>query len=291
MPGVKIMRYIHHSILHLICLTVLYSAGCVFAQEKNVITAFPCQNQVEVEYIGFEKVVGKVESMNVETETIVSEGHTIFTNKGEPRIFATYKYDRLGRLSEKNFYRTDGVAMPKSTFNYNSENKVIKENYFSAVTKEPYLEAKYTYNNDGTLKEIIGRNIEKNGFLSKKVFNYDISRRYFEFTESYSYSSPDFRVGFIQDAKCRFSEVIGFTQDGKIAGKQVISFDDKDNPILVTALSNDGSVLGKRRFEYEFDKHGNWTKQSHYSWEKEDRKSGWKLMRIEYRKIKYYDSK
>jgi hypothetical protein len=285
------MRHIHHPILLLICLTVLFSVFCVFAQNKDETIVFPCKNQAEVEYIGFEKIIGAVELMNVETETLVSEGHTIFTNKGKPMLFATYKYDRQGRLSEKNFYRTDGVAMPKSTFDYNSENKVIKENHFSAVSQKPYLESRYIYNNDGTLKEIVGSNIEKNDFLSKKVFNYDASRNYFEFIESYSYSSPDLRIGFTQDAKCRFSEVFGFTRDGKVAGKQVISFDEKDNPNLITAFSNDGLILGKRKIEYEFDKQGNWTKKLHYSWEEKDGKSDWKLMRIEYRKIKYYDSK
>jgi hypothetical protein len=134
------MRHIHHPILLLICLTVLFSVFCVFAQNKDETIVFPCKNQAEVEYIGFEKIIGAVELMNVETETLVSEGHTIFTNKGKPMLFATYKYDRQGRLSEKNFYRTDGVAMPKSTFDYNSENKVIKENHFSAVSQKPYLE-------------------------------------------------------------------------------------------------------------------------------------------------------
>ena len=51
------------------------------------------------------------------------------------------------------------------------------------------------------------------------------------------------------------------------------------------------SPLGKRKFEYEFDNQGNWIKQSHYSWEEEKGKFDWKLMRIEYRKIKYFDTK
>ncbi len=278
------------SILLLICLTVLF-ASFVRAQEKQIVKIFLCKNQVEVEYIGFEKIVGAVESMNVETETLISEGHTLFTNKGKPFLFATYKYDRQGRLSEKNFYRTDGKPLPKSTFDYDSENKVVRENSFSAVSQKPYLESKYIYNDNGTLKEIIGSNIEKNDFLSKKVFSYDLKRNYFEFVESYSYSSPDWRVGFVQDAKCRFSEIIGYTRDGKVAGKSIVTFDDKDNAILITYYSNDDSILGKRKLEYEFDKRGNWTKQSHYSWEKENDKFDWKLMRIEYRKIKYFDTK
>ncbi len=270
------------SILLLICLTVLFSSSsCVFAQEKKEIKTFVCKNQAEVKFIGFEKIVGAVESMDVETETLVSEGHTIFTNKGKPFLFATYKYDRQGRLAEKNFYRTDGKALPKSTFDYDSKNKLIRENYFSAITQKPYLESKYIYNDNGTLKERIGSDIEKNDFLSKTVFSYDLGKNYFEYIDYNFRLQPELRIGYTQDAKCRFSETFGFTRDGKIAGKNVINFDDKDNPILITYHSNDGSILGKRKLEYEFDKQGNWTKQSHYSWEKENDKFDWKLMRIE----------
>ncbi|HEX8636459.1 MAG TPA: hypothetical protein VF692_00240 [Pyrinomonadaceae bacterium] len=284
------MPYIQRSILLLICLTVLFCASCAFAQEKQQAKVFPCKNQAEVKHIGFEKVIGAVELMDIETETLVSEGHTIFTNKGKPIIFATYKFDRQGRLSEKNFYNINGKASPKNTFDYDSENKVIKENYFSAAPLKPYLESKFAYNNDGTLKEIVGSNIEKNYSLGKEVFTYDSTRNYFEVTEYNSYG-PEMRFGYTQDAKCRFSEIFGFAGDGKNAGKSVISFDDKDNPILIVGYSNDGSILGKRKLEYEFDKQGNWIKQSHYSWEEENGKFDWKLMRIEYRKINYYDSK
>ncbi len=182
------------SILLLICLTVLF-ASFVGAQEKQDGKPFPCKNQAEVEYIGFEKIVGAVESMDVETETMISEGHTIFTNKGKPITFATYKFDRQGRLSEKNFYNIDGKASPKNTFDYDSENKITKENYISATTEKPYLESKYIYNNDGTLKEIIGSNIEKNYFLGKEVFTYDSTRNYFEVTE-YNSSGPEMRIGY-----------------------------------------------------------------------------------------------
>ncbi|CAN5341543.1 hypothetical protein BH20ACI2_BH20ACI2_27060 [soil metagenome] len=104
------------------------------AQEKGSKT-YSCTNQFEVEYIGYERVHGPVDTMNVERETLVSEGHTLFTNKGRPYIFATYKYDLSGRLIEKNFYRIDGDALPKSTFDYDPDAKLVKENYFSAVSK------------------------------------------------------------------------------------------------------------------------------------------------------------
>jgi hypothetical protein len=164
------MFYLSRSILLLICLTVLFPAFFVVAQEKENVKSFPCKNQAEVEFIGFEKFAGAVESMNVETETLVSEGHTLFTNKGKPFLFATYKYDRQGRLSEKNFYRSDGVALPKSSFDYDSDGKIIKENHFSAITQKSYLETKYIYEN-GLLKEILGLSLDDNKALSRQIFS------------------------------------------------------------------------------------------------------------------------
>lgn len=282
------MRCFQRLVVFLISPVVLF-ASFVLAQKQEEKSQ-SCKNQSEVEFIGFEIVSGAVESVNVETETLVPEGDFLFTNKGKPILFATYKYDRRGRLIEKNFYRTDGVATPKTTFDYDSENNLIKENHFSAVTQKPYLETKYVYES-GLLKEIVGLSLDDNDILSKKIFSYDSKKRYFEFVESKSYRKEEFRIGFNQDDKCRFSEIILYQPDGNVAGKNVFSFDDKNNPVLITYYSSENSILGKRKFEYEFDSHGNWVKQSHYSWEKENNKFDWKLMKIEYRKIRYFDTK
>lgn len=281
------MHYLTRTILIAVCLTVLSAVPFVSAQEKPSAKAYLCKNQFEVDYIGYERIRGPVESMNIERETLVSEGHTLFTNKGKPYVFATYKYDRGGRLIEKNFYRVDGVALPKSTFDYDTDGKLVKENYYSAISKKPYLDTNYIYEN-GFLKESIGRNIEDGGFLSKQVFTYDAERNYFEFIETYSYNSPALRVGFKQDEKCRFAEVFGYRADGRIAGKNVISFDSFDNPISIVSYSNDGAVLGKRKYEYKFDKNNNWIEQSDFSWKTEKGKANWVLVEIGYRKIKYF---
>lgn len=262
----------------------------VLAQNKPTTKSYPCNNQAEVDYIGYERVKGPVESTNIERETLVSEGHTIFTNKDKPYVFATYKYDRSGRLIEKNFYRVDGIALPKSTFDYDPAGKLMRENYYSAVSKRPYLETNYIYES-GVLKESIGRNIEDGGFLSKQVFTYDPSRNYFEFVETTSYKSPALRVGFKQDEKCRFAEVFGYGEDGKVVGKNLINYDRFDNPIDIISYSNDGIVLGKRKYEYKFDKHDNWTEQSNFSSKTKNGKTEWFLVEIGYRKIKYFAPK
>lgn len=254
------------------------------AQSNPEGKPYPCKNQFEVDYIGYEQVLGSVESLNIERETLVSRGDFLFTNKGKPYIFATYRYDRIGRLIEKNFYRLDGVPLPKSTFDYDSNGRLVKENSFSAITKKPYLETIYNYEND-LLKETIGRDIEKNDWLSKKVFSYDVSKNTFEFVETKSYKSPTEHVGFKQDERCRFVEIYGYDVNGKLRARNLITFDANNNPTLLTSLDQNGKILGKRKYEYKFDIQGNWTEQSEFSWDQDK----WTLVEIGYRKIKYFD--
>lgn len=269
---------------------ILAFASQLIVAQKTAKNNYPCNNQFEVDHIGYERIQGPVESMDVERETLVAEGHFLFTNKGKPYIFASYKFDRIGRLSEKHFYRLDGVSMPKTTYDYDPKGLLLRENHFSAITNKPYLETNYVYEN-GLLKELIGRNIEDDGFLSKQVFSYDPNNRIFEFIETKSYKSPTIEVGFKQDEKCRFSEIVGYGADGKRSSKTVITFDKFDNPILINSFSVDGSLLGKRKYEYKYDVQNNWVEQADYSWRVEDGKATWILVELGYRKIKYFDTK
>jgi len=264
-------------------------AASAFAQEQPLGGAYSCHNQTEVELIGYERIRGPVESLNVEVETLVSEGDVIFTNKGKPYLFANYRYDARGRLIEKNFYRLDGQPLPKSTFDYDEYGRLVRENYFSAVSNKAYLETSYVYKN-GLLFESVGRNIEQASFLSKTVYTYDQPKRYFEFVESYSYNSPPLRIGIKQDEKCRFVEVLGFDRDGKISVRTVFAFDQYDNPVSGTTYSTGANVLGKIKYEYEFDVSGNWIKRSRFRSELDD-KDHWTLVEISYRKIRYSSPK
>jgi len=204
-------------------------------------------------------------------------------------LFATYRYNVQGQLSEKTFYRKDGVALPKSIYIYDDSGKLVKLQDYSALTNKPYLETVYNYEN-GLLKNSIGSNIEqKDGFLSRKDFSYDSAKRYFEVLETVSYRSFPSKTGIIQDDRCRFSQVIFHDKDGKIAGRNVLTFDEYDNPVLVEALSLDGTSMEKIKYAYEYDRHKNWTKASKFNWRNNDKK--WILGEITYRKITYRNEK
>ena len=99
------------------------------------------------------------------------------------------------------------------------------------------------------------------------------------------------RIGFIRDGSCRISEMLAYQSDDDLGAKSVLFYDNKNNPISVIQYLNDGSVLGKRKFEYEFDNQGNWIKRSDFALKEEKGKSDWKLMNVAYRKIEYFDNK
>jgi hypothetical protein len=278
--------------MRLLLLTLLFVL-CAFAVsvgQNNPGGLIPlCKNQADVELIGYETTKGSVEQIEVETETLIPQGDVIFTNKGRPILFATYRYDSEGRLREKNFYRIDGVALPKSTFEYDKDGILLRELDYSAVSLKPYLETDYVYDN-GVLKEITGKNIEDGKVLSKKTFTYDRSRNYFEFSETFSYRSPSNRVGFLQDKNCQILEIIVYEPDGSVQAKATRSFDSDNNPTFFESKTVKGETLEKRKSEYEFDSGGNWIKRSDYFWEpsKTDGVGDWKLAEIIYRKIKYF---
>jgi hypothetical protein len=247
--------------------------------------SYQCINHYNFESLGYERIVGGVKSLNVFIETLIPQSHFIFTNPGKPYLFASYSFDSRGKVIEENFYRLDGVALPKTVYVYDKEGKLLKELHYSAVTNQPYLETRYEYER-GLLKSILGRSLERDDdFLSKKDFTYDTSKRYVEFLETYSYPSPNFKVGFTLDQKCRLAEVFGFDKNGILAGRNKISYDTVDNPILVEAFLVGGKLVGKSRFDYEFDSNKNWVKQSKKTMDEKINK--WILQEIVYRKITY----
>ncbi len=279
------MLYEVRTILLLICLTVLQSVSCVEAQEKQ------CVNQMDRWSSGNENnLSGVVKSIRVEEQIYEFEGHFIYKND-KPLLKERFEFDRQRRKTEHYTYTTDGRESPKSVSSYNEKNWIIKDDTFSALTQKPYLQTRYSYDDFGNVREIAQYNIEDNSLLQKWVFTNDLQKKYFEFVDFDSRNKQRMRVGFKRDEKCRLAEIFGYQPDGALGVKSVVSFDKNDVPISVINYSNDNAVIGKRKYEYEFDKQGNWIKKSDFSWEEKDGKSDWKLMNVVYRKIEYFDTK
>ena len=279
------MRHNCYSILLLICLTVSFSASCVKAQEKQ------CINQMDRWSSGNEtNLSGAVKSVRVEEQVYEFEGDFIYKND-KPLLKERFEFDREGRKIEDYTYTIDGRESPKSVSAYNEKNWLIKDDAFSALSNKPYLQTRYTYDGFGNVKEIAQYNIEDDSLLQKWIFTNDLQKRYFELTDFDSGNKQRMRVGFKRDEKCRLAEIFAYQADDKLGVKSVISFDKNDVPISVVNYSNANEVLSKRKYEYEFDSQGNWTKKSDFELREKEGKSDWKLMNVVYRKIEYYNSK
>lgn len=278
------MFYKARTILLLICLTVLFSS-CAVAQEKQ------CVNQMDRWSSGNENnISGAVKSIRVEEQVYEFEGDFIYKND-KPLLKERFEFDRQGRKIEHYTYTTEGRESPKSVSSYNEKNWLAKDDAFSGLSQKPYLQTRYTYDDFGNVQEVAQYNLEDNKILQKWVFTNDLKKKYFEFIDSDSSNKQRLRVGFKRDGKCRLAEVFAYQSDGRLGMKSVISFDEKGIPISVVHYSNDNSVIGKRKYEYEFDKQGNWIKKSDLALKEKDGKSDWKLMNVVYRKIEYFDTK
>ena len=121
--------------------------------------------------------VGKVKSITVETEEHEFTTHFMdFGNRYKRKLFQKSQFDRDGKIVEKFHYRIDGVALPKTTYSYDGNGVLLKEDHYSAVSGKPYLETIYTYDSQGKVKEEIGKNIEDNKVYSRKLYSHDLKR-------------------------------------------------------------------------------------------------------------------
>ena len=237
----------------------------------------------------WDEFVGKVRSINVEIEEHEFMTHFMdFGNRYKRKLFQTSQFDRDGKKVEKFNYRTDGVPLPKTTYAYDKDNVLLKENHYSAVSGKPYLETIYVYDSEGKLKEEIGKSIEENKVFSRKLYLHDEKKHYTEVTEFDWDNVLRGKIGFTWNNQGTVSEIIGFSAKGASLGKAKVIYDGKGRVAEMIFSPSDGSALKKEKYAYEVDRQGNWIKKTLYRWVTEEGKSFYKLMSITYRTIDYY---
>ncbi len=75
---------------------------------------------------------------------------------------------------------------------------------------------------------------------------------------------------------------------GTLTGKETYKYDDKGNMIEMTLLNEDGSLLSKESYSYEFDQVGNWVKMTTSVAVIEGGKLTFEPSEVTYRTIAYY---
>lgn len=273
----------------LIFLSLAFGCLVVIVKPSFTSQSSPAQRTFREPDDDLDEFYGKVKSITVETEEHEFTTHFMdFGNRYKRKLFQTSKFDRDGKRVENFHYRIDGVALPKTTYSYDSDGVLLRENHYSAVSGEPYLETSYTYDSQGKVKQEIGKNIEDNKVFSRKLYSHDLKRNYTEVVEYNSDSVVPGKVGFIWNNQGKVSEAIGFSPTGEILGKGTISYDEKGNIAGVVYSLSDGSPEKREKYTYDFDGQGNWVKKTLYHWVTEEGQSSYKLMNITYRTIVYY---
>lgn len=238
----------------------------------------PCQANPEPD-LDWHDHLGPVESIRIE------DAEMFYADK--PLLRQIAKFNRQGQKIETVLYRDDGVALPKSTYSYDSMRRLITAHHYQ-VNGSIWLENAYTYNSDGTLKDDIQRDLQENKVITRKSYSHDPKRNFTEVSEFDWDAKLRNRFGFIRDGQCRIVEAYGYNPDASVRTKAVPIYDDKNNLIDSTVHSSTGSILERRHNDYEFDERGNWIKQVASKWVTENGNGFYRPDHVTFRRFTYY---
>src|ERR1041384_6551725 len=91
------------------------------------------------------------------------------------------------------------------------------------------------------------------------------------------------------DAIGRKTDSVAYPVEGASApGKEEYKYDDKGNIIEMTLRGNDGAVLSKEKYTYEFDEFGNWKKMTTAVAIYENGAISYEPTQVTYRTLTYY---
>lgn len=240
------------------------------------------------------------------SETYDSNGNALvntdYSDDGDILTKDTYIYDANGRLLERRTEHSQYLYLPdKKTFTYDGKGNVIEESGYDLQNK---LLGKYTYTYDAQ-----GNLIEWETFQlddSKPVYGNSLTRyRYDESghrieTSTYQREGAalkpyDFRLGYykvisLYNAKGKQIAANYIGLDEKLYRTQVIIYNDQDDEVESAEYNADGTVHSRTAYAYEYDKQGNWIKQTTSGWVTEDGKSFFRPTEVDYRTITYFKS-
>jgi YD repeat-containing protein len=200
-------------------------------------------------------------------ETITN--HSPFTFLPDKRI---YKYDNAGNLIEENGYNLSGKLVNQSVYVYDEQNRKTQDTSVSYHPEEHSKPHRWTYSYDeqGRLKEEKTFSNEGNGFVPTD-----------------SLGRPHRKLLIYRNGNK--SEVdMFFKVNGQFARMTLTTYDRRGNEIEDVKYDENGNVKEKARYEYKFDRLGNWLEQKTYEWETEDGKSFYRLSEISYQIINFF---
>jgi len=232
----------------------------------------------------FDRFGNLLEEINYSDGEILISKKNVFSNgrlietflKHSPYLYLPdkriYKYDDAGNLIEVNGYNLAGKLVNQSTYVYDEQNRKIQWTSMSYHPEERSEPHRYTYSYDeqGHLKE-------EKAFWDKGD----------GFTPTDSLGRPHKRVLVYRNSD-KWETELYFNTSDTFVKITTISYDDRGNEIEDIEYDQNKNVKEKIRYQYKFDKFGNWVEEKTYRWITEDGKSFHQLEEIEYRTIKYF---
>jgi YD repeat-containing protein len=260
--------------------------------------------EAEIEVENGQPVEGKRRLSSLETYDVNGQAlvESYYDDEGEILYSETYVYDAGGHVIEQQTGHSPYLYLPdRKVFIYNAQGNVVEENGYDLQNK---LLGKYTYAYDAQGNVIEWESLKLDE--SKPVYGNSLTRYRYDAdgnrVENSTYQREgsglkryDFSIGYykqiyLYDSKGRQVATNYYSLDEKLYRTSIDLFDNKDNVIESAEYNPDGTIHSRTRYDYEFDKHGNWTKQLTSEWVTEDGKSFFRPTEVDYRAITYFKS-
>ncbi len=227
--------------------------------EKN-----SCKNNKKTDWEK-DNLKGKVKSYtNIAYEAIEKNGKVQKGKRREDELDNfLVKYGNKGNIVERNYYYYDGSLSWKYTYKYDSKVNRIEENWCNFAGKLYY---KYTFKYDSRGNEIEKNEYDSDGSLSSKfTYKYDSKGNEIEKNTYNSDGKLIRKYTYKYGSKGNKIECNIYTSDGSLIGEETYKYDSKGNEIECKGYDLYQKYTYKNKYEYEYDKHGNWTKQIFYA--------------------------
>jgi hypothetical protein len=175
-----------------------------------------------------------------------------------------FRYDNTGNKIELLNYRPDGSLASTTKYKYDENNHLVAEEVYLA---NGTLDVRYLTKTDAR-----GRKIEQQ--MSRPKGN-----PIFNFTYKFAYDDKDnmkewscyrqdgsllWKYEYKYDEKGNKSEWRLSSTNGAMTRKHIYHYDDKNNLASEIVLKADSTIESRLIYNYQFDKKGNWTRQTKY---------------------------
>lgn len=200
----------------------------------------------------------------------------------------TSDYDEQGREKERAYYFPDGILERKETYSYDEAGNLIEEiakqqahpEHFNPKRYDVYIVTKTSYKHDDKGNKIEELLFYPDGSLyATWTYSYDSNNRVIKHTQIDKEGRLQDQYIYKYDDEGRLVEEIHyanfcFYQDGRMCEGSV--------------NSGDAIFYYATKTTYEYDRQGNWIKQSEFSMGSEKNKGFYEPDTTLYRKISYY---